>query len=320
MHHKKLRPYLVVIFGPTGVGKTEAALELAQQIPSEIVNIDVGQFYSPLSIGTAKPDWRSQDVPHHLFDIVHQPSDYSAAAYRTSLLKTVNAIWQKNSIPLVVGGSCFYVRALFFPPQLGGRITEMLNENYSEDQLWHKLNEIDPCRAQLIHPHDTYRLKRALAIWHATGKKPSEFAPRFDPPSDFTLICLTRDINELYERINQRTKIMIKEGWIEEVKPLIGSPWESFLRKKNIIGYPDLFDYLEGKQDLDATIANIQTKTRNYAKRQLIFWRGFQKQLQAQHISPTSHIETVNLTSTNLERYIKLLSKQIHFFAQKREP
>jgi len=306
-----IRPYFVVLFGPTGVGKSDVAITLAEHLPCEIVNIDVGQFYVPLSIGTAKPDWQNQKVTHHLFDILDQPVDCTVVAYRELFERTIKDIWQRNKVPLVVGGSCFYVHALFFPPHIGASADEKACKDYQPDQLWQKLNEIDPLRAQKIHPHDTYRIKRALAIWHATGKKPSVFVPAYEPPADYTLICLTRDRQQLYERINKRTELMIKEGWIDEVKPLVGTEWEQFLRKKNLIGYPELFDYLEGTQPLDQIINLIQQDTRNYAKRQLTFWRRLEKQLLSQQLSPSTDIETVNLTSTNLERYIRLLSKRI---------
>lgn len=306
-----VRPYFLILFGPTGVGKTDVALELAHHLPSEIVNIDVGQFYTPLSIGTAKPDCRAGPVPHHLFDIIDKPVDFTVKAYRERFDKIIKGIWQRDHLPMAVGGSCFYVQALFFPPRAGESLDEKCYQEYDNEQLWYKLHEIDPERAKQIHPHDTYRIKRALVIWHATGKKPSAFIPTYEPPADYTLICLTRDREQLYQRIDERTKAMIKEGWIEEVKPLVGTAWEVFLRKKNLIGYPELFDYLEGKRDLNETIALIQQETRNYAKRQLIFWRRLEKQLRAQSLSPYTHIEKVNLTSIDIGLYIKQLSEQI---------
>jgi len=312
MHNDKtLHAYLFILFGPTGVGKTDVALKFTQELPAEIVNIDVGQFYTRLSIGTAKPNWRVGPVPQHLFDIIHTPRNCTVIEYRERFLQAIREIQQRDHLPVVVGGSSFYVHSLFFPPHVSEERFIKGCQDCNDRQLWQKLYEVDPDRAKQIHPHDTYRIERALAIWYATGKKPSVFIPTYAPPSPYTLICLTRDRQELYSRINERTKAMIKAGWIDEVKNLVGTEWEPFLRVKNLIGYSELFDYLEGRRDLADTIALIQQETRNYAKRQLVFWRCLEKQLRSQSLSPYTRIETVNLTTTNIDLYIKQLSKQI---------
>jgi tRNA dimethylallyltransferase len=306
-----IQHYFLILFGPTGVGKTEVALELAQHLPSEIINSDVGQFYTPLSIGTAKPNWRSISIPHHLFDILDKPVDFTVVAYRERFLQTVSQIWQHCHLPLVVGGSSFYIHALFFPPYAGSEIVSSEYAEYDTEKAWQLLYKIDPDRAKQIHPHDRYRIERALAIWHTTGKRPSAFVPRYNPPAPYMLICLTRDRTDLYGRINARTNEMIEAGWIDEVKTLQGTDWEYFVRAKKFIGYSEILDYLEGKRDLEKTVALIQQETRNYAKRQLTFWRRLEKQLKAEQQTPNTFIETVNLTVTDLAIYIKQLSKRI---------
>jgi len=304
--------YLVIIFGPTGVGKTDVALKLAQSLPAEIVNIDVGQFYTPFSIGTAKPDWKNEPVTHHLFDIINTPEDFTVSEYRKKFLEVVKEIWKRHHLPIVVGGSAYYVHSLLFPPR-AGTFDSSKDFDSSDDvsMLWEKLNNIDPKRAQQINKNDLYRIKRALEIWHTTGKKPSEFEPFYDPPSPYTLICLTRDRDDLYERINNRTEQMIKAGWIDEVKSLKSTPWESFLKSKKLIGYLELLEHLDGKMDLNETISIIQQETRNYAKRQIIFWRRLEKQLKNEKLSNLTRIDTINLTSCDLDLYIKQLSEQL---------
>jgi len=304
--------YLVFIFGPTGVGKTDVALKLAQSLPSEIINIDVGQFYTPLSIGTAKPDWKNEPIVHHLFDIINTPEDFTVSEYRKKFLEVVKEIWKRNHLPIVVGGSAYYIYSLLFPPR-AGTLTSSKDFDYSEDAplLWEKLYNIDPKRADQINKNDLYRIKRALEIWHTTGKKPSEFEPSYDPPSPYTLICLTRDRDDLYERINSRTKQMIEAGWIDEVKSLKSTPWEPFLKTKKLIGYPEILDHIDAKMDLNETVSIIQQETRNYAKRQLVFWRRLEKQLKNQNLSDLTCIETINLTSCDLDLYIKQLSEQL---------
>ena len=107
---------MLIIFGPTAVGKTDFALKVAERVPAEIVNMDVGQLYTPLSIGTAKPNWRSETVPHHLFDYVDKPRNITVVEYRKILLEVLEDIWQRGKLPIIVGGSGFYLKSIFFPP------------------------------------------------------------------------------------------------------------------------------------------------------------------------------------------------------------
>lgn len=305
---------MIVVYGPTGVGKTAFVDELAQSIPAEIVNADMGQLYVPLSIGTAKPDWRHAQVHHHLFDVINEPIRYTVVAYRELVKKTMDAIWKKNKIPILVGGSAFYLKSLFFPP-ISNDIKEAV---FQEDNLWEQLNAIDPNRASKIPKQDSYRLKRALALYQGTGSKPSEFKPVYDSPADsYFMICLTRDRKELYGRIDQRVDEMFNLGWMQEVEQLLGTDWESFILEKKIIGYDDIIHYLkDGDQSYDDLVAQIQKRTRNYAKRQMTFWRMLKRQLEEalrQKLDGSDRccIEEVNLTCIDLHLYIEQLQKRI---------
>jgi|SRR5579872_1938965 tRNA dimethylallyltransferase len=302
---------MIVVYGPTGVGKTAFVDELAQSIPAEIINADMGQLYVPLTIGTAKPDWRNAPVPHHMFDIINEPVRYTVIAYRNLVKETMQKIWQRGKIPILVGGSAFYLRSLFFPPIANQADYTMLHD---EGNLWDQLNAIDPDRASRIPKQDTYRIKRAIAIYKGTGIKPSELRPVYNPPThSFLMICLTRDRQELYERINERVVQMLDQGWIQEVEQLIGTEWEQFILDKKIIGYDEILLYLKSNDRVrDALIAAIQKRTRNYAKRQMTFWRMLKRQLE-QVLSEDSYctIQEVNLTSTDLNLYIRQLQKTI---------
>lgn len=307
---------MIVVYGPTGVGKTAFVDELAQSIPTEIINADMGQLYVPLTIGTAKPDWRSAPVPHHMFDIINEPVRYTVIAYRNLVKETMQKIWQRGKIPILVGGSAFYLRSLFFPPIAHQADYAALHD---ENNLWDQLNAIDSDRASKIPKQDTYRIKRALAIYKGTGIKPSELHPVYNSPTDsFLMICLTRDRQELYERINERVVQMLDQGWMQEVEQLIGTEWEQFILDKKIIGYDEILLYLKSNDHVyDALIATIQKRTRNYAKRQMTFWRMLKRQLE-QSLSEDSDthrrcaIQEVNLTSTDLNLYIKQLQKTIN--------
>jgi len=320
MNKNLKQKFIIIIFGPTAVGKSSFAESIACKIPSQIINCDIGQFYTPLSIGTAKPDWKSSDIKQHLFDIIDEPKYFDVCQYRNMLFKQAEKIWQDNEIPILVGGSGFYLKSLFFPPvDQCLQTEEEIPKEIGDENLWEALHKIDPKRAAEIDKNDTYRIKRALNIWEKTGKKPSEFVPTFDFPSNFLFIFLNRDRKELYERINQRVLQMIDEGLVPEVEALLGTEWESFLHKKKIIGYNAILEYLQGnqtKENLQRAIESIQQRTRNYAKRQITFWKSFEKQLKEQlkeiksedkNKQVKSKIESIDLTFFDLDLYIKQL-------------
>lgn len=306
-----MKPYLLIITGPTAVGKTDLALQLAARIPTEIINIDVGQFYEPLTIGTAKPDWRSSPIPHHLFDILSEPKDYTVVAYREQLQELVKDIWQRNKLPICVGGSLFYVQSLFFPP----RSETLAHSALAEAPTWHELYTVDPQRAQQIHPNDTYRIKRAFMLWHATQTKPSTFMPAYEPLADAHVVFLTRAREQLYQRINERVKIMLEDGWVDEVTRLQNTAWEPFLERKKLIGYNEIMRHLVSPTTYtrEQLVEDIQRKTRHYAKRQCTFWKTLSTRIgQVADPRHTITIETVDLTMYDYDLYINHLLGKLH--------
>lgn len=197
--------FVIILTGPTGVGKTEFSQKLAQKISAknrsgeknsvEIINCDVGQFYRSLSIGTAKPDLSEQNITHHMFDIIDRTESISVTNYRKKVQKIINEIWARGNIAMIVGGSLFYILSLFFPPIDSGEISpdKSANELHNKpieqlitpQQLWQKLYAIDPERAKEIDKNDTYRLQRALQIWQTKSISPSSLKPEFKPLSNF---------------------------------------------------------------------------------------------------------------------------------------
>ncbi len=308
---------MIIIFGPTGVGKTDLAEQLAAQLPSEIINADLGQFYTPFSIGTAKPDWRNSPVVQHLFDSINEPQMISVTEYRDQVMQKLEEIWNRNSTPIIVGGSGFYIQSLFFPPV--SATVDHFQKNYygSEEDRWKLLYSIDPDRALRIHHNDVYRINRALDIYYSTGKKPSEQIPRYQPLGSFCFISINRDREDLYGRINQRAQLMLNAGWLAEVARLQGTSWEPFLKKKKLIGYDDILKYLEGsktKDDYAELIEHITRKTRNYAKRQITFGNQLFDRLEKallENSDGRSRCLRINLTSAKLELYINQLLPQI---------
>lgn len=284
----------IIIHGPTGVGKSDAAVELALTYGGHIINGDVGQFYTPLSIGTAKPNWRAEKVPHHLFDIIDTPHSYTVVEYRALVLEKMEELWAQNKLPIIVGGSGFYLKSLFFPPHQDEQAS---TQTVAQEVSWQQLLKLDPERAQSIDPQDTYRLSRAFALLEA-GKKPSAYKPVYKGlDCDVLVVWFKRDRPELYTRINERVGQMMQAGWLEEVQQLIGTQWEPFLQNKKIIGYDLLHAYLTGQTDLslEQTTQLIAQKTRNYAKRQHTFWRMMKEQL-ASHIVKPSCIAEISLS------------------------
>lgn len=308
---EKSSPVLYIV-GPTAAGKTSYAEHLATLIPAEIINMDIGQLYRPLSIGTAKPLLASYTVPHHLFDIFEQPQSLTVVAYAKMLQAIVPRVHERGNCAMVVGGSAFYLTSLFFPPQSTGTPGNMVTQDYEmTSTLWDQLNMIDPERACAIAPTDVYRLKRALALWHATGKPPSMYKPQFSPLfADTHIILVIRDRDDLYQRINSRVQSMLHAGWLDEIESIKGTEWELFVREKNIIGYPELLDYVHGidHRPLSEIIEVISQKTRQYAKRQVIFFRRLQRLLaQEQYLNST----VLNLTHDDPQRYNENLIKHI---------
>ncbi len=278
----KINKYFILIAGPTGVGKTEFAEKLAlnSEQPIEIVNIDQGQFYTPLNIGTAKPD---NIENQHLFNIIDEPVNLTVLDYRKALIECLDSLWNRGVLPVLVGGSGFYIKSIFFPPKSPESILKEEKEedfsSFSTQDLFQRLKNIDIERAISIDPNDRYRIERALSIWQKTGKKPSELKPVFDPIGTCSIYYLNRQRDDLYKRIDSRVIQMIKAGWLKEVKQL-DSNWYDFLKTKKIIGYSEIIDFIingELEKDREQLIELISQKSRVYAKKQLTFWRSLYK-------------------------------------------
>jgi tRNA dimethylallyltransferase len=316
-------PFMLIIYGPTGVGKTDIALTIAANIPAEIINMDVGQFYTPLSIGTAKPDWKNSAIPHHLFDIINTPLNYTVSEYRKLLYTTVHDVIKRHKLPILVGGTGFYLHSLLFSPEVAIPHNDITPLYDAEADLWQELYDVDPVRALRIDKADMYRIKRALSIWHATGKLPSSYVPIYHPEADYSIIFLERDRKQLYQRINARVLEMFDQGWIAEAQTLIGTPWQKFIQHKNIIGYNEIFDYLSGKKtndDFCDMINKISNQTRHYAKRQFTFWRKLEREIKKEKQYTGNNIgclEAVNLTNIDIDTYINELLKRLPLFNKK---
>ena len=263
---------------------------MADAVNGEIINGDSAQIYAPFMVGTAKPDYVNHHISHHLFDRLSTPDDYNVLTYRSEVVSLVDQLTAAGKCPIIVGGSLFYFKTLFYP------VVETIPESEDAQQKlrlipqesrWSVLQKIDPERAEAINPNDGYRIDRALILYFSVNRKPSEMKPQLDVPFSTTILFLNPDRQLLYSRINERTIEMVtEEGWIEECERILLEPaWEAFARKKNFIGYAQLFDWIRlGKKEaeLPRVIRSIQKETRHYAKRQATFWRSLLAQIQSE--------------------------------------
>ncbi|HEX2978049.1 MAG TPA: tRNA (adenosine(37)-N6)-dimethylallyltransferase MiaA [Candidatus Babeliales bacterium] len=295
----------IIIYGPTAVGKTDLAIELARLMNGVMINCDLGQFYEPLSIGTAKPSLDQLDIPYALFDIVSQPRPITAVEYGRLAVQALEQAGQKGQTPIIVGGSGFYCMSLLFPMNEPMHIKSAPTAD-RPPYSWKLLEQIDPARARAIHHNDEYRIKRALDIWYETGQLPSSVRPEYRPFGPYIFIMVTREREDLYARINQRTDQMLALSddktlnWIKEVQ-MLSPEWQQFVSQKKILGYDDVVRFVHNAdysapayKMLNETIAQ---KTRNYAKRQLTFGAMMVRTLGNLEDGPS--IITINLTTTN---------------------
>jgi tRNA dimethylallyltransferase len=285
MDSKDTRPKIAVICGPTGIGKTAVSIPIAQNFPVEIISADSMQVYRHMNIGTAKPTADEQKhIPHHMIDILDPDEPFDAAQFSEMAREKIAAIHDRGSLPLVVGGTGLYIKSLihglFQTPATGPEIRGQLKANaaiHGINSLHRRLQQHDPETAARLHPHDTYRIIRALEVYEATGNPLSRYhrEHRFrEMPFKVLKIGLQTDRSSLYDRIDRRVDEMIREGFLEEVKHLLGMGYSETLKSMQAIGYRHMVDFIKGSQSWDETIRTIKRDTRRFAKRQLTWFRA----------------------------------------------
>ena len=274
---------LLAICGPTGVGKSELAIFLAQHLKGEIINFDSIQFYKELNIGTAKPTKEEREkVPHHLYDLLELSDEFNAAKFIEIADKTIDEVLEKGGLPILVGGTGLYLRALeygLFPVEIPEEIRKKVRLEAEKDLkgLYEKLKKLDPEYASKVSARDKVRITRALEVIYTTGKPFSQFHkehPFFgEKRYNILKIGLNLPRKKLYEKINQRVIKMIEAGWIEEVKALLEKGYSPELKPFKAIGYKYIIQYLKERLSLEKAIKLIQRDTRRYAKRQLTWFK-----------------------------------------------
>lgn len=275
---------VVAVVGPTGVGKTRVGEELALRLDGEVVGADSMQVYSAMDVGTAKPPPEERRVPYHCIDLVGPGRPYSAALYQKDARDAIADIASRGKTPVMVGGTGLYVRAALddweFPPghqaSTSREQLEALAAEIGPERLHGRLAEVDPAAAALIHPNNVRRVVRALEM-AGEGFSYSAQAERFAARAsvfDVALIGLTRDRDELYERIGRRVEDMVSRGLLAEVNALLRLGFRDALTASQAIGYKELVPVLEEGADLAGAIDDVKRATRHYAKRQLTWFRA----------------------------------------------
>ncbi len=276
---------LIVLTGPTAVGKTELSIKLAGAIGGEIISADSMQVYKYMDIGTAKISTAEMgQIPHYLIDILEPEEEFNVVKFKEYAGKCMEEIYAKGKIPIIVGGTGFYIQAVLYGIDFkeNGEDTayrQQLEELYKKEgseYLHAKLAQIDPSSAQAIHPNNVKRVIRALEYYDQTGSRISEHNEeqrKNESPYNFCYFVLNNDREVLYERINRRVDLMMEAGLVQEVKQLLERGLSGDMVSMQGLGYKEIVRYLIGECSLEEAVYTIKRDTRHFAKRQLTWFK-----------------------------------------------
>ncbi len=278
------KPWLISIIGPTAVGKTALAIELAKWLKCEIISADSRQFYKEMTIGTAKPTTEElASVPHHFIDSHSIDEYYSAGEFGRDALSRIQELHKSNKVVITVGGSSLYLKALWEGfdeiPAVDMKIRDQLIKEFEDNGLENLLKELsqkDPNYYEKVDRRNHQRIIRALEVIRSSGTPFSEFRlqKNIEMPYDQLKIGLNIEREELFDRINERMDVMIKEGLFEEAESLFDYRNHNALQT---VGYSEIFDFMEGKYDKEEAVRLLKRNSRRYAKRQLTWFRRFEE-------------------------------------------
>lgn len=270
----------IVLAGPTGVGKTDLSLKLAKILDADIISCDSAQVYKEMNIGTAKiKESEMNGIKHYMLDVLEPIEKYSVGEYQRAVDKILAQKEKEGRAVILTGGTGLYINSvvngLSSLPESDPKLRDELMA-LSVDELYEKLLELDPEAAEKIHKNNKKRVERAVEVCLITGKKFSVLSKENVKNNnyDFLKVCLTRDREILYERIDKRVDIMMSEGLLDEVTALYKKYGGEILRKINIIGYTQIIDYLEGRISLESAVDFIKRDSRHYAKRQMTWFNN----------------------------------------------
>ena len=299
---------VIVIVGPTGVGKTKMGVALAKYFNGEVISGDSMQIYKTMDIGTAKVTAEEMEgVRHHLIDIKEPTESYSVKDFQDEVRLKIKEISSRGKLPIIVGGTGLYIKAALYDYEFGESqmdhqeyITKY--QNYPNEQLYDLLLKIDEVSAKELHPNNRQRVLRAIAIYESTGVKKSETLAKQNHELiyDAKFIGLTLNRDVLYDRINQRVDLMMKMGLLQEIDELMKKNYSSSLQSMKAIGYKEWFAYYQGSQSLEETLELIKKNSRNYAKRQYT-WFNNQLPVKWFEVNLNDFNETIKMVIDDLK-------------------
>ncbi|MGM0835483.1 MAG: tRNA (adenosine(37)-N6)-dimethylallyltransferase MiaA [Bacillota bacterium] len=275
---------VIVIIGPTAVGKTRSSVELAKRVNGEIISGDSMQIYKEMDIGTAKASKEEmQGVPHYLIDVKEPTEPYSVAEFQREVRELIDVISKKGCVPIIAGGTGLYIQSVLYDYQFSDtgkdeeirlRLEKQVEEEGME-RVYEELRRIDPVSAENIHPNNVRRVIRALEVFHSTGKTMAEYQESQEQELlyDVAFVGLTMDREVLYDRINLRVDLMVEQGLFEEVESLYKKGIRD-CQSIQAIGYKELYGYFDGLLTKEQAIAALKQNSRRYAKRQLTWFRN----------------------------------------------
>ena len=280
------KPQILIVCGPTASGKSALAVALAKKLNGEVISADSMQIYREFSVGTAKPTEEEQGgIPHHMIDCVPPDVPFSVSDYEKKAIPIIDDVISRGKLPIICGGTGFYVNSLLYSLSYGNHggdeQTLSVRKKYmdmlpllGEGGIYAKLQEVDPVSAQRLHPNDVKRVIRALEIYETTGVRKSDIVDDLTPRYSYLAVMPSWDREVLYDRINRRVDLMLKDGWVEEVKNLQKMGLTNEMQSMQAIGYREIAYDLVNFGNLSATTPDIIAKnTRNYAKRQITFFK-----------------------------------------------
>lgn len=276
---------LIILSGPTAVGKTALSIELAKRINGAIISADSMQVYKYMDIGSAKimPE-EMEGIKHYLIDELNPEDEFNIVVFQQKAKAALKEIYKNGQIPIIAGGTGFYIQALLYDIDFDNQDCneeyrtelEKIAKEQGNDVLHARLKEIDPVSAEKIHANNVKRVIRALEFYHLTGKPISEHnetEQQKESPYNFAYFVLTDDRSNLYKRIDMRVDIMLKNGLIDEVQKLKSMGYHRDMVSMQGLGYKEILDYLDGKCTLEDAIYILKRETRHFAKRQLTWFR-----------------------------------------------
>lgn len=276
---------LIILTGPTAVGKTKLSIQLAKAIGGEIISADSMQVYRGMDIGSAKVTKEEMEgIPHYLIDVLNPNEEFHVVRFQQMAKKALEEIYAKGKIPIVAGGTGFYIQALLYDidfteneeDQSYRQELEHLAKEKGAEYLHQMLRKVDEKSAEVIHANNVKRVIRALEFYRHTGTKISEHNEKErskESPYDFCYFVLNDDRSKLYERINLRIDKMLKEGLVEEVKALKEQGFTKDMVAMQGLGYKEILDYLSGNTSFEEAIYILKRDTRHFAKRQLTWFK-----------------------------------------------